>query len=70
MQLSHFKLLSCLLGKTKGWHYYGQNDPRPRLVITVTNLFVYFLPVLHDAGIEKEEFMYEMFVLITGRMNG
>lgn len=37
------------MGKTKGWHYWRQNDPRPRLIMAVTELFVCFLPVLRDA---------------------
>ena len=37
--------------KTKGQHYYGQNDPKPRLIIAVTEWFVYFLPMLPDACI-------------------
>lgn len=58
--------------KTKGRLYYGQNDPKPRLIIAVTEWFVYFLPALPDAvcdiGIEEEEFICEMFVLKTGKM--
>lgn len=37
------------MGKTKGWHYWRQNEPRPGLIMAVTELFVCFLPVLRDA---------------------
>lgn len=37
------------MGKTEGQYYYGQNNPRPKLIIAVTEFFVYFLSVLPNA---------------------